>query len=134
METEIAEKFRNLFSNFKDALREPNYTNVGRLSNELTRVSLFLDVPEFIFVGEFLEWLFQNLRGIELDKENKSLLDNEILSLINEIENNTPPFEEAFKLNLLDKLVKLRSDATKIQFKYIATKRRPRPSLEDFLA
>lgn len=132
MDKEIAEKFSNLFSNFKDTLREPNYVRVTRLSTELTRVSLFLDVPEFIFIGEFFEWLFLNLRH-DLDKEHRILLDQEILSLINEIENNTPPFEDTFKLKLFDKLVKLRSDATKIQTKYIEQKR-TRPSLDDFLA
>ena len=131
MDQEIVEKFGNLFSNLKDTLKEPNYTSSTKLSTELTRVSAFLDVPEFIFFGEFFEWLFMNLRSIELDERIRVQLNDQIVSLINELETANPPFEEKFKLNLFDKLVKLRSDATKNQLKYLTKQKRP--SLEDFL-
>ncbi|CAG0941191.1 hypothetical protein BROC_01330 [Candidatus Brocadiaceae bacterium] len=107
------------------------YTSSTKLSTELTRVSAFLDVPEFIFFGEFFEWLFMNLRSIELDERIRAQLNDQIVSLINELETAYPPFEEKFKLNLFDKLVKLRSDATKNQLKYLTKQKRP--SLEDFL-
>ena len=131
MDQQIVEKFGNLFSNLKDTLKEPSYAGSKKLATELTRVSAFLDVPEFIFIGEFFECLFINLRGIVLDERIRVQLNDQILSLINELENNSPPFDEKFKLNLFDKLVKLRSDATKIQVKYLTKEKRSR--LEDFL-
>lgn len=131
MDQGIVEKFGNLFSNLKDTLKEPNYVGSAKLSTDLTRVSAFLDVPEFIFIGEFFEWLFINLRGIVLDERIRVQLNDQILSLINELENANPPFDEKFKLNLFDKMVKLRSNATRIQVKYLTQQKRP--SLEDFI-
>ncbi len=122
MEPEIIEKYKNRFSSLEEILRESNFAGASNISTEIIRVSEFLDIPELVFIGEFFESLFDNLKEIDMlfdfDQEIKNELNTKILSSINIIRSSIPFEEPAIKATLFDNLVKLRSDVTKIQIKY----------------
>lgn len=87
MEPEIIEKYKNRFSSLEEILRESNFAGASNISTEIIRVSEFLDIPELVFIGEFFESLFDNLKEIDMffdfDQEIKNELNTKILSSIN---------------------------------------------------
>jgi len=139
MESEIIEKYKKRFSDLEDVIKQSNYSNARNISNNIINVSVFLEVPELIFIGEFYENLFDNLAKIDtlfnFNQEIKNELNDKIVSSINLIKDNIPIDNNDIKANLFDVMVKLRSDVTKVQIKYVSTEQKKKeiPGLNELV-
>ena len=63
------EKFRERVSTLQELLEACNFKGCANLSTDLLRASEFANYPEGIFIGEFFESLFSNIRSLNNNYE-----------------------------------------------------------------
>ena len=112
-------------SKFKERLLEVrllasqlNYTTCGRLSNRLTMISHFWEDTTALYISEFFEWLFINLRDDqsrhEVPKEKFVLINKAIEELIDYLVKNIPVNSDNV-VELFDLIKKVRYEVTDLQ-------------------
>lgn len=122
-------KFKERLGTLHDHLEKTNFRVCENISTDLTRTSEFVGFAEGVFIGEFLESLFDNLnhvtRSFEVEQEEIEPIKNEIDNLIRLINESISNTEVNFKSRLYDKMVSVRYLVTKFQVKgYRETKRK----------
>jgi hypothetical protein len=128
---DFVEKFRERVGTLQGFLVSANFKACANLSTDLLRVSDFASFPEGIFIGEFLESLFSNIRSLnaryDIEKDDIQKIQEATSPCINFVSSNIPFSNKNKKAEFYDLMVKARSTVTGIQIVYFREKKTKSP-------
>lgn len=100
------------------AVNDSNFSLCINLSNEMIRISDYLDFPDGVFISEYLESLFANINFIDdkfiIEEEIMNDLKKDINDLIS-ILRISFPLDNNKKINLYNLITKIRVKTTRLQ-------------------
>ena len=83
---DFEEKYKKILTKIEKQARQSNYYGCLSMQSKLTWASLIMDNQKGVFISEFLEWLFKNLkdavRAKEVDEKKKDEINSEITKLL----------------------------------------------------
>lgn len=126
MRLDFIEKFRDRVGALKVFLMNANLKACVNLSTDLLRTSEFASYSEGIFIGEFFESLFNNIRSLEqrfeLDKNDMTKIQEATIPAIEFAQANIPLNSRDKKATLYELLEKARCTVTETQITYYREK------------
>lgn len=126
------DKIRERVSTLQGLLETRNFKGCANLSTDLLRTSEFANYPEGIFIGEFFESLFSNIRllnnNYKLDSLDLESIQQVILPVIQYSQANIPITTDDKKARFYDLMLNARSAVTEMQIMYYREKIR-KPTL-----
>lgn len=129
---DFVEAFRAKMPMFRGFLVDSNFKACANAATDLLRASEFAKYPEGVFIGEYFEALFIELRGLvgafEVKKEDVEKMQKAVNSIIDFIEANIPITDTDKKAELYSLLLNARYIVTENQLTYFREKKpKPRP-------
>lgn len=117
-QVDIIEIYQRLLGKITKALESSDFFLCTNLSSEMIRVSDYIDFTDGIFLGEFLESLFMNLKSTNdsfiIEEEIIDNLKNDITNLITALEDSVP-MSDAKKIRIYDLITDVRAKTSKLQ-------------------
>jgi hypothetical protein len=130
---DFVEKFRDRVGTLRSFLVTANFKACANLSTDLLRASEFANYSEGIFIGEFFESLFTNIRQLgnlfELDKKDIEKIQKATIPVVEFTQANIPLGSEEKKAEFYDLLLKARCIVTETQIAYYREKPIKKPSM-----
>ena len=125
---DFIEKFRERVSTLKELSQAENFKGCANLSTDLLRASEFAKYPEGIFIGEFFESLFLNIRSLttkfQVEKNDIENIQKAVLPTIEFAQANIPFTIDEKKARFFDLLLDSRCIVTETQITYFREKSR----------
>lgn len=113
------EKFKERLDALNKYSADSNFSACSNISTDLIRVSDFMSFSEGVFIGEFFESMFENLRYVvdnfEFKPEEIEPIKSEIVNLVGLLRESIPTADERTKSHVYDTLAKVRSKVTNFQ-------------------
>jgi len=130
---DFVEKFKERVGTLRGFLNTMNFKGCANLSTDLLRASEFANYPEGIFIGEFFESLFTNIRTLMLrfDVEKKDIekILTATIPVIEYAQTNIPFSSEDKKAKLYDLMLNARCIVTETQIAYYREKTSKKPPM-----
>jgi len=122
--------FERELRNMKELISEFNTYSCGRVATDLTKICIIFEFPVGVFIGEFLEDIFNELESLKeynlKDKAKEEIIDK-IKDLLSYLLNNLHIlFSNTLSEDIIKKMIDLRYVVTKVQIEVFRTKRRRR--------
>jgi hypothetical protein len=123
---DFIEKFRDRVGTLRGFLVNANFKACANLSTDLLRASEFASYSEGLFIGEFFESLFTNIRQLEtryeIGKEDIERIQGATLPVVEFIQANMPLSSRKKKADFYDLILKARCVVTETQITYFREK------------
>jgi hypothetical protein len=130
---DFVEKFRERVGTLRDYFIDSNFKACGNLSTDLIRSSEFASYSEGIFIGEFLESLFDNIRMLnsrfDVSDKDSEKIKTIVIPVIEYIQANIPLSNVEKKAIFFDLLLKARCTVTETIIEYYRAKKMSKPSI-----
>ncbi|CAD6494190.1 MAG: hypothetical protein CHKLHMKO_00652 [Candidatus Argoarchaeum ethanivorans] len=127
MTNDFAEKYKEILTEMAVQTKEFNIKSCSTISIDLTRMSVYFNFSEGVFISEFLEYLFDNLNHVvekfEVEEKFKETAINEISELIEQLKEFITKRDETKKIKMYNKMRDVRYLITKTQLDYYRLKK-----------
>lgn len=122
MQINLGEIYQKNLDKIAKASNDSHFNLCAHMSTDMLRVSDYLEFGDGVFMGEFLESLFQNLDFLKskyvIEDEEFDSLKPDIFKLIQNIKSPFP-YDDESKIKIFDLMKNIRAKTTKLQLESI---------------